>query len=293
MRAITGAAPGRARPGQRPLPADRPARRQRGDGRQHPRAASRADAAPDAGARHGAVHPGRHPAELHPGAARRRDWGPSARTRRGRWRAGLELHTTLAVNPDGVALGVLRAAFDAPAPPNPEAEGKPSAKPREERKSFRWGRGVARLHAGGRAIVRNPRGVRDGPRGRFPRPVRRAPRGLPSRSTCWSARRPTRVLGKEKDARRADGLTPSVRYGAQRAGPRRRKGRGAAAERASQKASKQARKDRREARVADVTLRYQQVGPAVPRCRRRSNCGSSTCARNSRRPRPHRWSGSC
>ena len=55
---------------------------------------------------------------------------------------GLELHTTLAVNPDGVALGVLRAAFDAPAPPNPEAEGEPTPKPREERKSFRWIEGL-------------------------------------------------------------------------------------------------------------------------------------------------------
>ena len=53
---------------------------------------------------------------------------------------GLDLHTTLAVNPDGVALGVLRAAFDAPEPPNPEEKGKP--KPREERKSFRWVEGL-------------------------------------------------------------------------------------------------------------------------------------------------------
>ena len=53
---------------------------------------------------------------------------------------GLELHTTLAVNPDGVALGVLRAAFDAPALPNPDEEDQP--KPREERKSFRWIEGL-------------------------------------------------------------------------------------------------------------------------------------------------------
>ena len=53
---------------------------------------------------------------------------------------GLELHTTLAVNADGVALGVLRAAFDAPA--DPEAEGQPTPKPREERKSFRWVEGL-------------------------------------------------------------------------------------------------------------------------------------------------------
>ena len=53
---------------------------------------------------------------------------------------GLDLHTTLAVNPDGVALGVLRAAFDAPEPPTPEEKGQP--KPREERKSFRWVEGL-------------------------------------------------------------------------------------------------------------------------------------------------------
>ena len=53
---------------------------------------------------------------------------------------GLDLQTTLAVNPDGVALGVLRAAFDAPEPPNPEEKGQP--KPREERKSFRWVEGL-------------------------------------------------------------------------------------------------------------------------------------------------------
>ena len=55
---------------------------------------------------------------------------------------GLELHTTLAVNPDGVALGVLRAAFDAPASPNSEAEGEPTPKPREKRKAFRWIEGL-------------------------------------------------------------------------------------------------------------------------------------------------------
>ena len=53
---------------------------------------------------------------------------------------GLDLHTTLAVNPDGLPLGVLRAAFDAPEPPNPEEKGRP--KPREARKSFRWVEGL-------------------------------------------------------------------------------------------------------------------------------------------------------
>ena len=92
-------------------------------------------------------------------------------------------------------------------------------------------RGAARLRAGSRAIVRDPRGVRDGPRGRFPRPVRRTPRGCPAGRPAGPRQgRPRPRQGK--DARRADGLTPSVRYGAQRAGPRRRQGRGAAAERA-------------------------------------------------------------
>ena len=52
---------------------------------------------------------------------------------------GLHLHTTLAVNPEGVPLGVLRARFDAPAPPDPDAK---STKAREEKKSFRWIEGL-------------------------------------------------------------------------------------------------------------------------------------------------------
>ena len=52
---------------------------------------------------------------------------------------GLHLHTTLAVNPDGVPLGVLRAGFDAPPPPDPEATGP---KAREEKKSWRWVEGL-------------------------------------------------------------------------------------------------------------------------------------------------------
>ena len=52
---------------------------------------------------------------------------------------GLHLHTTLAVSPEGVPLGVLRAGFDAPAPPDPEAN---APKAREEKKSFRWIEGL-------------------------------------------------------------------------------------------------------------------------------------------------------
>ena len=50
-----------------------------------------------------------------------------------------------------MALGVLRAAFDVPAPPNPDEKDKP--KPREERKSFRW---VEGLYACAQAAERLP-----------------------------------------------------------------------------------------------------------------------------------------
>ena len=62
--------------------------------------------------------------------------------------------------------------------------------------------------------------------------------------------------GHGEDARRALGLAPSVRPGAQRA-PRR-------CLHSRVKASKQARKDSRAARVADVTLRYRQVALPCP-----------------------------
>ena len=52
---------------------------------------------------------------------------------------GLHLHTTVAVTPEGLPLGVVRAGFDAPAPPDPEAKG---SKAREEKKSFRWVEGL-------------------------------------------------------------------------------------------------------------------------------------------------------
>ena len=52
---------------------------------------------------------------------------------------GLHLHTTLAVSTEGLPLGVLRAGFDAPSPPDPEATGP---KTREEKKSWRWVEGL-------------------------------------------------------------------------------------------------------------------------------------------------------
>ena len=64
---------------------------------------------------------------------------------------GLNLHATIAVNTEGLPLGVLRAAFDAPQP------GAEKNKPREEKKSYRWIQGIrdsaeaaAALDGGGR-----------------------------------------------------------------------------------------------------------------------------------------------
>ena len=175
---------------------------------------------------------------------------------------GLELHTTLAVNPDGVALGVLRAAFDAPAPPNPEAEGEPSAKPREDRKSFRWVEGL-RDCAQAAEPLSETRVVCVMDREADFLDLFIEHRANATQVDVLVRAKADRVLGKEKTP---DGQTVTRRlFDTVRNAP----ARGAAkveVQRLSArvKASKQARKDRREARVADVTLRYQQVALPCP-----------------------------
>ena len=175
---------------------------------------------------------------------------------------GLELHTTLAVNPDGVALGVLRAAFDAPAPPNPAAEGEPSAKPRTERKSFRWIEGL-RDCAQAAEPLSETRVVCVMDREADFLDLFIEHRAHAPQVDLLVRAKADRVLGKEKTP---DGQTVSRRlFDTVRNAP----ARGAAkveVQRLSArvKASKQARKDRREARVADVTLRYQQVALPCP-----------------------------
>ena len=175
---------------------------------------------------------------------------------------GLELHTTLAVNPDGVALGVLRAAFDAPAPPNPEAEGESSAKPRTERKSFRWVEGL-RDCAQAAAQLSETRVVCTMDREADFLDLFLEQRANAPQVDLLVRAKADRVLGKEKTP---DGQTVSRRlFDTVRNAP----ARGAAqveVQRLSArvKASKQARKDRRKARVADVTLRYQPVALPCP-----------------------------
>ena len=173
---------------------------------------------------------------------------------------GLDLHTTLAVNPDGVALGVLRAAFDAPEPPNPEEKGKP--KPREERKSFRWVEGLRDCAAAAEQLAET-RVVCTMDREADFLDLFIERRAHAPQVELLVRAKVDRVLGKEKTA---DGHTVSRRlFDEVRNGP----ARGAAKVEvrrlsARAKASKQARKDGRADRVAELTLRYQGVALPCP-----------------------------
>ena len=173
---------------------------------------------------------------------------------------GLALHTTLAVNPDGMALGVLRAAFDAPALPDPEAQGKP--KPRGERKSFRWIEGLRDCAAAAERL----------PETRVVCTMDREAdfldlfidrRAHAPQVDLLVRAKVDRVLGREKTA---DGdtvprhLFDEVRNAPARGGCQvevRRQS-------ARVKASKQARKDGRAERVAEMTLRYEAVALPCP-----------------------------
>ena len=175
---------------------------------------------------------------------------------------GLHLHTTLAVNPDGVALGVLRAAFDAPALPNPDEQGQPPPKPREERTSFRW---VEGLRDCAQAAERLPETrvvcTMDREADFLDLFIER--RANAPQVDLLVRAKVDRVLGKEQTP---DGQTVSRHlFDEVRKAPARG---GCTVEMqrlsARVKASKQARKDRRAARVADVTLRYQQVALPCP-----------------------------
>jgi hypothetical protein len=57
---------------------------------------------------------------------------------------GLHMHSTLAVSPDGLPLGVLDALFQAPEPRPPEDKRPASAIPIEEKKTFNWIQGLRR-----------------------------------------------------------------------------------------------------------------------------------------------------
>ena len=207
---------------------------------------------------------GRHPAELHatrPDAGTGRDRQQPDR-RRAR---GLHLHTTLAVNPEGVPLGILRAGFDAPRPAAKEAPGagqSTAPKAREERKSFRW-----------------IEGLRDCAQAREQLPDTRVLCTLDREADfvdLFVERREhapqvellvrakvDRVLAKERTAD-GDQITRRL-FEEVRSGP----ARGSCSVEVSRqsarvKASKQARKQQRTARIAAMTLRYQPVALPCP-----------------------------
>ena len=169
---------------------------------------------------------------------------------------GLHLHATLAIGAEGLPLGVLRADFDAPAMSDKEA-GAAAAKPREEKKSFRW---IAGLRDCARAAQSLP-GIRvvcamDREADFLDLFVER--RDHAPQVDLLVRAKVDRVLDKaaapeERPASRR--LFDTVRDTPPRAT------RTIEVKRLSAraKASKQAARDKRPARLAEVTLRYRRV----------------------------------
>ena len=172
---------------------------------------------------------------------------------------GLHLHTTLAVSPEGVPLGVLRAAFDAPAPPDPEDKGP---KAREEKKSFRWIEGLrdcaqaARTLPQTRVVCTMDREADF--RDLFVEHREHAPhvellvrakvnRVLGTDTTPEGDKLVRRLFDEVRNAPPRGACTVEVRRHSARV-----------------KASKQAPKSQRPARVAETTLRYEPVALPCP-----------------------------
>ena len=174
---------------------------------------------------------------------------------------GLDLQTTLAVNPDGVALGVLRAAFDAPEPPNPEEKGR--LKPREARKSFRWVEGLRDCAAAAERLGESTRVVCTMDREADFLDLFVERRAHAPQVDLLVRAKVDRVVGQQQTP---DGHTvPRRLFDEMRNAP----ARGTALVEvrrlsARVKASKQPPKDGRAARVAELTLRYWQVALACP-----------------------------
>ncbi len=174
---------------------------------------------------------------------------------------GLDLQTTLAVNPDGMALGVLRAAFDAPESPNLEEKGQ--SKPREERKSFRWVEGLRDCAAAAERLGEETRVVCTMDREADFLDLFVERRAHAPQVDLLVRAKVDRVLGREKTA---DGHVVSRRlFDEVRNAP----ARGAATVEVGRlsarvKASKQPAKDGRAKRDAELTLRYQPVTLPCP-----------------------------
>ena len=187
-------------------------------------------------------------------------WDPSLDATNWRAEQAIRPAVVMAVNPDGVALGVLRAAFDAPEPPTPEEKGQP--KPREERKSFRWVEGLRDCAAAAEQLGETRVVCTMDREADFLDLFIERRTHAPQVELLVRAK-VDRVLGQQKTA---DGQTVSRRlFDEVRNAP----ARGAAMVEvrrlsARVKASKQPPKDGRAARVAEVTLRYQPVALPCP-----------------------------
>ena len=172
---------------------------------------------------------------------------------------GLHLHTTLAVTPDGVPLGVLRAGFDAPPPPDPDNKGP---KAREDRKSFR---GIEGLRDCAQAAQRLPETrvvcTMDREADFLDLFIER--REHAPQVELLVRAKVNRVLGKD---RAPGGDTASHHlFDAVRHSPARGTCTVEVARLSARvKASKQAPKTQRAARVAHTTLRYQPVALPCP-----------------------------
>ena len=178
---------------------------------------------------------------------------------------GLHLHTTLAVNSEGVPLGILRAGFDAPQPADQEAPGEPQSKTRkarEDRKSYRWIEGL-RDCAQAAAQLPDTRVVCTMDREAdfidlFVERRERAPqvellvRAKVDRVLC----KERTTAGDQLTHRLFDTLRNAPAGGRCRVEVKRQSAR--------VKASKQARKPMRRARIAELTLRYQPVALPCP-----------------------------
>ena len=178
---------------------------------------------------------------------------------------GLHLHTTLAVNAEGVPLGILRAGFDAPQAAPEEAQGEPqqvTRKAREQRKSYRW---IEGLHDCAQVAAQLPDTrvlcTMDREADFVDLFVERRERA-PQVELLVRAK-VDRVLAKE---RTADGEQVTQRlFEEVRSGPARGTCRVEVKRQSARpKASRQARKAKRGARVAELTLRYQPVALPCP-----------------------------
>ena len=178
---------------------------------------------------------------------------------------GLHLHTTLAVNPEGVPLGILRAQFEAPQPATEEAPGAPqrlARKAREQRKSYRW---IEGLHDCAQAVAALPdtRVVCTMDReADFVELFVERREHVPQVELLVRAK-VDRVLSKQRTAA-GDQVTRRL-FDEVRDGPARSHCRVEVKRQSARlKASKQRRKPQRAARVAALTLRYQQVELPCP-----------------------------